>query len=220
MNVFTWLYETISLPAALICVGALLSTVGALWASAEQDKVQKAAEQKTQEIKQLNTQILALSEENKHLAKEGISTVTGGDGFVYVDIIKGLYQYAYAPIVISTSEYPQYDISIRFYDEQKDHDLQISQPIILNIATLPAGQSSYHKIPAFDLSGKSDFAKFNLFISARNGSFIEELRLKRIGDDWFSAVRIYRIKSGNKDQLLFENAMENYPRNVDGSLVW
>lgn len=220
MNMLTWLHETFSLPAVLACFGAFLSASGAIWASSEQNKAQKTTETQTIEIKQLNTKILALSEENKILAKEGISSVTGGNGFAYVDILKGFFPNAFSPTVTSESEYPQYDLSIRFFDEHKNYEAQIAQPLILNIATLPPGQSMVNRIPAFDLEGKTDHAKFNLFISARNGSFIEELRLRKVGDEWYSAFRVFKSTPNGSRTLLMERAMEKYPRAPDGVLVW
>lgn len=220
MNLLTWIHETVSLPAALACFGALLSAGGAVWASYEQNQAQKETESKTQEIKELNTKILALSEENKNLAKDGISSVTGGDGFAYVDILKGLFPNAYAPAVSTDSEFPQYDLSIRFFDEHKSHEEQIAHPTIIKIATLPPGQAVINSIPTFDLAGKPDLAKFNIFISARNGSFIEELRLRKVGDSWYSAFRVFKNNSDGSRKLLVERAMEQYPKAADGTLVW
>lgn len=220
MNMLTWLHQTFSLPAILACFGAFLSAGGAIWASYEQNKAQKTTEAQTVEIKQLNTKILALSEENKILAKEGIASVTGGNGFAYVDILKGLFPNAFSPSVMSESEYPQYDLSIRFFDEHKNHEAQIVQPLVLNIATLPPGQSVINRIPAFDLEGKVDYAKFNLFISARNGSFIEELRLRKVGGEWYSAFRVFKHNADGSRALLLERAMEKYPKAPDGSLAW
>ena len=219
-NMLNWISETITLPAALACIGALISASGALWATHEQNKSQKLADTQTIEIKQLNTKILVLSEENKNLAKEGISSITGGDGFAYIDILKGLFPNALAPAVISESTYPQYDLSIRFYDEDKDHSIQIAQPLTLNIATLPPGQSILHRIPSFDLDNKIDYAKFNLFISARNGSFFEELHLRKVDGDWFSAFRVFRMTPSGEKMLLLERAMEKYPRASDNTIIW
>lgn len=220
MNILTWLHETFSLPAVLACFGAILSASGAIWASYEQSKAQKTTETQTIEIKQLNTKILALSEENKMLAREGIASVTGGSGFAYVDIQKGIFENAFSPAVMSESEYPQYDLSIRIFDEHKNHQAQIAQPLIINIATLPPGQSLINRIPAFDLEGKMDYAKFNLFISARNGFFIEELHLRKVDDEWYSALRVFKSKKDGSRTLLLERAMENYPKASDGTLSW
>lgn len=220
MSMLTWLHETFSLPAVLACFGALLSAGGAIWASYEQNKAQKTAESQTVEIKQLNTKILALSEENKILAKEGIASVTGGDGFAYVDILKGFFPNAFSPAVASESSHPQYDLSIRFFDEHKNHEAQIANPLVLNIATLPPGQSVINRIPVFDLEGKADYAKFNLFISARNGSFTEELRLRKVGGEWYSAFRVFKNNLDGGRSLLIERSMAEYPRLPDGTLAW
>lgn len=216
----SWLNDTFSLPAVLACFGAIISASGAIWASYEQNKSQRLSESQTVEIRQLNTKILSLSEENKLLAKEGIASVTGGDGFAYVDILKGYFPNAFSPVISTESAHPQYDISIRFYDEDQNHEAQIANPLILGVATLPPGHSVFERIPAFDISAKQDYARFNLFISARNGSFIEELRLRKVGDEWYSAFRIFKSGPDGKSTLLAERSMDKYPRSNDGSLKW
>ncbi|MDD2133614.1 hypothetical protein [Pseudomonas kurunegalensis] len=216
----SWLNETFSLPAVLACFGALVSASGAIWASYEQNKSQRLAEAQTVEIRRLNTKILSLSEESKVLAKEGIASVTGGDGFAYVDILKGHFSNAFSPVIATESAYPQYDISIRFYDEDQNHLAQIANPLMLGVATLPPGHSVVERIPAFDVSGKQDYARFNLFISARNGSFIEELRLRKVDGEWYSAFRVFKSGLAGKSALLIERAMSKYPRSIDGSLEW
>lgn len=215
-----WLHETFSLPALLACFGALVSAGSAVWASYEQSKSQKTTELQALEIKQLNTKILTLSEENRSLAKESISSITGGDGFVYVDILKGFYSNALTPVITTNSTHPQYDISIRFYDEGKDHDTQISNPLYVNIATLPAGQSIFNRTPAFDLEDKVDYAKFNLFISARNGSFFEELKLRKVNGEWLSALRVFKNNPDGSSSLLMERSMPGYPKLASGDVAW
>ena len=215
---FNWINETISLPAVLACFGALLSAGGAVWASVEQNKSQKIAESRTVEIQKLNTKILALSEENKDLAKTGIASVTGGDGFTYVDIVKGLYENAFVPVISTDSKYPQYDITIRFHDEEKSTEEQALNPTIIDLKTLPAGQSILNRVPVFDLNGKNDYAKFNIFIHARNGSYLEELHLRKVAGEWYSAFQVYRNESDGKRTLLMEHGMPGYPRNSDNSL--
>jgi hypothetical protein len=215
-----WLQETFTFPALLACFGALVSAGSAVWASYDQSKSQKTTENQAVEIKQLNTKILALSEENKSLVKESISSITGGDGFVYVDILKGFYSNALTPVITTNSAHPQYDISIRFYDEGKDHDAQISNPLYVNVATLPSGQSIFNRTPAFDLEGKTDCAKFNLFISARNGSFFEELKLRKVNGEWFSALRVFKNNPDGSSSLLMEKSMAEYPKLPDGGVAW
>ena len=219
MNVLTWFHENSSLPAIIALVGAIISASGAFWASYEQVKSKKVAEARTQENVRLNQKILALTEENKELAKRGIDYITGGNGYVYVDIVKGTLPNAFAPIVISKSEFPQYDLSIRFFDDQKDQQAQIFHPIILNIATLPPGQDAIFQTPAFELPAGKDVAKFNLFISARNGSFIEEVQLRKVEGEWWSAVRLTKEENNTKAVLL-ERAQDQYPRTPDGKIDW
>lgn len=219
MGILSWFHEYSSFPAFVALIGAVISASGAFWASYEQAKSEKVAEERAQENVELNKKILALTEENKELAKHGISVVTGGDGYVYVDIIKGILPNAFAPIVISNSGFPQYDISIRFFDVQKNHQTQVLNPLVLTLATLPPRQSSMFQVPAFEFPSSGDVAKFNLFISARNGSFVEEVQLRKVEGEWWSAIRLAKDE-GNVKTILLERAQEKFPRMPDGKIEW
>ena len=57
----------------------------------------------------------------------------------------------------------------------------------------------------------------NVATSARNGNFVELIRLRRNALGWTRAVRCYR--KGSKD-LLFEEVAADFPREPDGSVDW
>lgn len=219
MNIFTWIGETFTFPAALACLGAIVSAGGAVWASYEQNQTQKFSDIQTTKITKLNTKILSLSEENKTLAIRGIDSITGGNGFVYVDIVKGVFSNAFAPMVATDSEFPQYDVSIRFYDTQKDQQSQITNPFILNIPTVTPHDGTLFHSPTFELPLTKNSAQYNLFISARNGSFIEKLYLKKVGEEWYSAILVTKLVN-NVEMVILETAMKQYPRTKSGKIDW
>ena len=219
MQTIKSLIETFSLPALIACLGALVSAGGAIWASYEQNITQRISVNQTLKITEFNTKILELSEESKTLAIRGIDSITGGSGFVYVDIVKGVFPNAFAPIVATKSEFPQYDVSIRFFDTQKEQQTQISNPFILNIPTVTPHDSSFFKTPIFELPSTKNSAQYNLFISARNGSFIEKLYLKKIESEWYSAILLTKLVN-NVEVAVMESAMTQYPRTADGKIDW
>ena len=219
MQTIKSLIETFSLPALIACLGALVSAGGAIWASYEQNITQRISVNQTLKITELNTKILELSEESKTLAIRGIDSITGGSGFVYVDIVKGVFPNAFAPIVATKSELPQFDVSIRFFDTQKEQQTQISNPFILNIPTVTSHDSSFFKTPIFELPSTKNSAQYNLFISARNGSFTEKLYLKKIESEWYSAILLTKLVN-NVEVAVMESAMTQYPRTADGKIDW
>ena len=133
--------------------------------------------------------------------------------------MKGVFPNAFAPIVATKSEFPQYDVSIRFFDTQKEQQTQISNPFILNIPTVTPHDSSIFKTPIFELPSTKNSAQYNLFISARNGSFIEKLYLKKIESEWYSAILLTKLVN-NVEVAVMESAMTQYPRTADGKIDW
>jgi len=56
---------------------------------------------------------------------------------------------------------------------------------------------------------------FNIFFTARNGSFTQELRYRAVDGGWRRASRVLQ---GN--EVRFEYVAEGYPREADGSIKW
>ncbi|MBD3830623.1 MAG: hypothetical protein IE890_09050, partial [Arcobacter sp.] len=57
---------------------------------------------------------------------------------------------------------------------------------------------------------------YNIFFTARNGSFTQLLRFKKINGLWLSATKVT-----NKDNvILYERIDDNYPREISGNISW
>ena len=62
--------------------------------------------------------------------------------------------------------------------------------------------------------------RWNIFISARNGLFIQKLRRMRLDKDrWTQAMRVNRDAPPN-DILLKEEIDSDYPRDGNGEVEW
>ena len=61
--------------------------------------------------------------------------------------------------------------------------------------------------------------KANIFFGARNGSWVQLVRLKKVKlgelDYWAQAIRIQK-----NQEIVFENIDENYPRDNTGTIKW
>lgn len=62
--------------------------------------------------------------------------------------------------------------------------------------------------------GTGDTRRFNIFFTARNGSFVQLLRFRKINGSWVSAVKV------EKGETRFEKIGDGYPRNAVGEVDW
>lgn len=62
--------------------------------------------------------------------------------------------------------------------------------------------------------GSGETRRFNIFFTARNGSFIQLLRFKRVNGSWVSATKV------EKGETRFEKIQDGYPRNESGQVDW
>ena len=82
------------------------------------------------------------------------------------------------------------------------------------------------KLGWFDFSvsvpfSEPEYQSFNIFFSARNGAWTEELRLKKIQMKWVTAVRVTRASlKGDKmrSDEIYRAVDKEYPLASDGSV--
>lgn len=72
----------------------------------------------------------------------------------------------------------------------------------------------FNNLCTVPMSNQESSKSFNIFFSARNGMFHEQLRLKKVNNEWESAIKVDREKT------LLESVSENYPKNVTGEVEW
>lgn len=149
--------ESLGTPAVLIFIGAFISAAGAMWAAQRQAISEKELRQKSDEVAELNKQI-ALS-------------ITGGDSFAYL-IPTRVAPNAAVLTLVHQGKYPLYDLHIRIVDLEKwaQHkhfsllDVQKDE-IHLSIGNVAANQARI----LGPMQINSDFTRWNIFFSARNG---------------------------------------------------
>src|SRR5262249_7579333 len=59
---------------------------------------------------------------------------------------------------------------------------------------------------------------FNIFFVARNGSWLQKLRMRWIGNGWARASLVVEGLGGGKE--LLQEVSDNYPRDADGRVEW
>ena len=163
-----------------------------------------------------------IAEINKQIA----SSVTGGVSFAY--IIPIFFDPTHnSPMftLVHQGEYPLYDLTVRILDLAtfdslvRQHDSYSDklkdevQSSVSNIA--PNGQSMLKTVQL-----GTDPLRWNLFFNARNGYFTELLRVRRVGNEWKTALKVIRTRSPSKHEVLLEKVDSGYPLSKGGQVDW
>ena len=113
-----------NLPAIVVCFGAMLSAIGAVWLAMNQSNDDRILREKSEEIAALAKQNATLAQENAAVNKELVSLLTGGDSYCYLlpgfNVAGDAARRGHADIeVLHSGKYPLYDVRIRVVDLQK-----------------------------------------------------------------------------------------------------
>jgi len=170
--------------------------------------------------KQLVKSNAALAE----LAKANIDEVTGGDSFCYVEIRQmalttGLLQ----AFVLGKGKNPLSDLRIRIVDLDvfdkisqaglNEENMREAQRIYS--FPLPTHYSGLLKpLYPFTLPPEEFSKRYNIFISARNGFFTENLRLRRVDKSWISAMRVTASYYDKRTGIVLERIDRDFPQDI------
>jgi hypothetical protein len=197
-------------PALTVFFGAIVVALGGFWAAWRQSNFNSDIRQKNEEIARLQ--------------RENTSAITGGDSFCWMAFqmltIDGNMPNAYsmpedlllAPFFAHVGKYPLYDVTARIVDtDLLPTNIQAAQSNgIVGNMTPGFGMTSTTRIRHH---GK-DF-NFNVFYVARNGSWIQHLRMRWVGDGWATASKVLRGK-----EVLYREVSANFPRTENGTVDW
>jgi hypothetical protein len=200
-------------PALVVWTGAVLVAFGTFWSSLRQSHFNARLAQKNQEIAELQL--------------ESANAITGGDSFAYMGVMVPDPKSAATiiPVFVHKGKYPLYDVEARIVDleefrrltELKD-SLAASRAIqgtALKVGNMTPGFSSTPGIVLTHLSGRD--ISYNIFYVARNGSWIQTLRMRWVGDGWATADRIV---GGPQRKDIYRDIKSNYPLNTAGEVDW
>lgn len=161
------------------------------------------------------------------LTQTGINTMTGGDSFCHMRIFtdaSGLR----SPSVFHHGKYPLYDVVARIADTSKyqraaSEHKPMPNPfsdLVITIGNLAAGLTWYNRAISFPFS-ESQFQSFNIFFSARNGLWTEEIRLSKVDGAWATALRVTGFQTNTSmGNQLYEEVDKTFPRQPDGTIDW
>ncbi len=209
---------------ALVFLGTALSIAGGFWASGQQAISQHENQQKSEEIVQAQKDLKLKSEEIVELNKQIVAAVTGGDSFAYIRLVFiGRADTTPRLTLIHQGKYPLYELDYRIVDlvkmekENKHYSLDDLTKDQKNIGNI--GPNQARVLDTVQIG--SEPIRWNLFFGARNGFFVELLRMRRVGDEWKTAIRVdSRPTSGEEAKTLFKLVEPGYPLGKDGQVDW
>ena len=150
-----------------------------------------------------------------------INHISGGNSFPYIEIGNvdpntdtGVM------VAIHEGEHPLYDVKSRIVDLQK-FDQFMNNPSFGKIGDAETNIDIGNLIPSNGTILKSwkieniQEQSYNIFFTARNGTFTQSLRLKKINGRWLSASQ---VKNGNG--ILHEQVDKNFPVGANGKVNW
>lgn len=217
MKLHDWLLET-SLPRYLIYTATVSAIVGAAiqtnilyWIAGV---FAAAAALWSDEQNAASTKLLRRqSEKIEELSTRNASLVTGGDSFCYLDIA-GLDDQTNigAFVVVQQGDYPLFDVSARIVDLQLFSQITeytnksvLSTEQLMEIGNLAAGSASLDFEKLFNL-GSSGARDFNIFFSARNGFFTQEVHFLKRDGHWLRRISVTR-----DGRTIFESEDPDFP---------
>jgi len=147
-----------------------------------------------------------------------MGAVTGGDSFCYFAMTAN----GQSPVLVHIGKYTLYDVAARFTD--------IKSPFVPTMDTITKSTLKIGEFPprsAQLLAAKIPFnppgeINDNIFFSARNGFWSENLRGRYVNGKWVEAIRVFRepVPPGKKEVQILERIDKDYPRNKAGTIDW
>lgn len=127
--------------------------------------------------------------------------------------------------LVHQGEYPLYDLTVRILDmstfdnmmrQNNSYSDKLREEVQLSVSNIAPNQASMLKTAQLG----TDPLRWNLFFSARNGFFTELLRVRRVGNEWKTALKVIRTRAPSKHVVLLEKIDSGYPLSKDGQVEW
>lgn len=164
------------------------------------------------------------------LANEDMNTVTGGDSFCYAMALGMVKRDGSGSLMFaSKGNYPLSDVTARTVDLDefdaavKQHALMtgFEGSVSLNLGNIGANLSYGPIRWPFSPPGK----RYNIFFSAKNGIWSEQLRIRLVNNAWVSAVKVERLLMNRQQSkstvvTIYQQVNPDFPRNSKGQVDW
>lgn len=193
------------------------------WATGQYFRVKKQS-QVEGHLNGILTRLSEVAERIEVAGEKTVATMTGGSSYCYVQLAN-MYSPSTQGLLMFTHQgnYPLYDVEARFVDMDEFEKLvQDSKNVGLHTAsqTLKPGTVAKGLIHLqwfeLGLDRHTSPRSYTVEFSARNATWMQVIRLAKVGNRWVSATRVY--PPGQQEPVDFSYA--DFPRNPDGTLAW
>ena len=150
-------------------------------------------------------------------AEETVSTLTGGNGFCFIDL------FTLGMVAIHKGRFSLYDVNIRIANVRyyTSPGIDMSNDVVWKIPELGSNQALPNpviKLPYHPMDG--DKAQFNVFFIARNGSWSESFTvIRKNGLIVDRAIRVLANGTTDKNPS-FQMVTDGFPRLANGKVDW
>lgn len=150
------------------------------------------------------------------------NAVSGGDSFCYMMFTAGSKEpNSLLVLVLNEGRFPVYDVSLDVVDLSKSVNPNSFEELMENrtgfsVGNLPPSMSRVLGRWKFSNTGLQNY---RVFISQRNGYFIQDIQLRFLSGKWKMATRVKKGLLPNA-KVVFERVDPGYPRNSKGEVEW
>lgn len=152
-----------------------------------------------------------------------IATMTGGKSFCYMDL-SSRSSSTMTPVFIPQGGDPLYEVHARISNSQRldemykqkgdapmTWELLNSTEINLSLGNLAPAAALIRFDTPIGVDINANRQDFIIWFDARNGYWFEDLQLRKVGNDWSRAIRVFRIEGSNDKELIFTQVDKNFP---------
>lgn len=168
----------------------------------------------------VENKMIGLVDKLDEKTEELIGNLTGGDSFPMIQMtsINGDINTGQL-IAVNQGSYPLYDVTVQVANltslrkDSNDFTSAIwNHNTFIEIGNINPSQAVH--LQKLQLLNDPD-QSYNLFFIARNGSFIQQLRMRKINGKWLSATRVIK-----KNDTLYEKIDEHFPIHNNNNINW
>ena len=153
-----------------------------------------------------------------------IDTMTGGKSFCYMDLSAQSNPIAMTPVFIPQGNDPLYEVHARISNSQKaaealkrkgnapmTMEFLNSTEVYLDLGNLAPTSALIRHDTSIDIDMNAARQDFIIWFDARNGYWFEDLQLRKVGNEWSQALRVFRIEGTKEAELIFTRVDKNFP---------
>ena len=177
------------------------------------DELIEVNKQLSSSLEEKTKEIIYLNEKNSILYEHTYKYMTGYDSYCYFEHFHNVIN---PPNIITrqlvhVGKYPLYDLHIRIFDVNSFKNTPIYKDTLFF-----SGQANINvNIEHIKLPTDIDHQKYSIFFQARNGIWHQNVSFRRVDGKWKLAMWV-----GGEEKRLKEYVSEDFPRDVDGKVLW